>query len=80
MTKVPPHVWEVKQGHFGLQLFVTSVSAYSQSASDTPESVKMKNLKAKSFYRNPEMPTVGALPGLPSSSAARCISVYLDIL
>ncbi|XP_059117539.1 double zinc ribbon and ankyrin repeat-containing protein 1 [Peromyscus eremicus] len=33
------------------------VSAYSQSASDTPESVKMKNLKAKSFYRNPEMPT-----------------------
>ncbi|KAL1785864.1 double zinc ribbon and ankyrin repeat-containing protein 1 isoform X1 [Sigmodon hispidus] len=34
-----------------------SVSAYSQSTSDTPESVKMKNLKTKNFHRSPEPPT-----------------------
>ncbi|XP_040602355.1 double zinc ribbon and ankyrin repeat-containing protein 1 isoform X5 [Mesocricetus auratus] len=34
------------------------VSAYSQSTSDTPEGIKkMKNLKTKSFHRNPELPT-----------------------
>ncbi|CAO2578530.1 Double zinc ribbon and ankyrin repeat-containing protein 1 [Lemmus lemmus] len=34
------------------------VSAYSQSASDTPENIKkMKDLKTKNFHRNPELPT-----------------------
>lgn len=57
-----------KAGSFGLQLFVISVSAYSQSLSDTPENIKkMKNLKAKTFLVNPEPLTVGDLLGLCSS-------------
>lgn len=68
-----------KAGSFGLQIFVISVSAYSQSVSDTPESIKkMKNLKAKSFLVNPEPLTVGDLLCLCSSFAACRFDVYLD--
>ena len=51
------------------------VSAYSQSISDTPESIKkMKNPKAKSFLANPE-PLTGADPNCCDSQGRPAVIV-----